>query len=227
MKHVLITGANRGLGLSFVQQYLQAGWQVVATCRPQSQAHELQALACEQLEIVPMDVCNDQHIHALATYLGERALDLVINNAGVYGPRPQPLGSIERQAWRDVLEANTLSPLMLIQAIANNLSERQGTFAVVSSKMGSITENANGAEYMYKSSKAAVNQVVKSLSIDLAPLGITVVALHPGWVRTDMGGASAGLPIVESTTGMKSVLDNVQKSDNGGFFNYDGTPIAW
>ena len=227
MKRALITGSNRGLGLSLVNKYLQDGWQVIATYRDPNNISDLQALAREQLELVQMDACHDEDIQRLAGYLSGRELDLIINNAGVYGPRPQPLGSIDRQQWREVLEANTLAPLMLIQAVVNNLSARHGTFAVISSRMGSIAENTGGGEYMYKSSKAAVNQVVKSLSIDLADQGITVVALHPSWVRTDMGGAYADLSIDESTAGMKRVLDQLTQADNGGFFNYDGRAIAW
>ena len=227
MQHVLITGANRGIGLALTQHYLKAGWQVIATYRKAYDIESLQALSCPQLALMQADVGNDEDLENLAQQLESKGLDLIINNAGVYGPRNQALGTIDRQTWRDVLEVNTISPLMLAQALAQNLAQNKGTLAIISSKMGSIDDNSGGTGYIYRSSKTAVNQVIKSLSIDLAPYDITVVALHPGWVRTDMGGPNGQIDVPESVAGLTQVIANLSSDQSGHFINYDGNEIAW
>lgn len=227
MKHVLITGANRGIGLRLTQHYLDAGWQVIGTYRNSNDLADLDALACPQLALIQTDVSKDEDLANLAEHLHGRALDLIINNAGVYGPRNQALGTIDRATWRQVLEVNTISPLMLAQALADNLAEKQGTLAIISSKVGSIDDNSSGAGYIYRSSKTAVNSVIKSLSIDLAPYNIKVVALHPGWVRTDMGGPNGLIDVDESVAGLTKVIDGVTQSQSGHFINYDGNELPW
>jgi NAD(P)-dependent dehydrogenase (short-subunit alcohol dehydrogenase family) len=226
MQQLLITGANRGIGLEFTQQYLANGWRVYATYR-QHTGEALAALACDQLTLLPLDVTADDSITNLQKQLHGVELDLVISNAGVFGPKDQSLGTVSRQQWLDVLNVNSVAPLMLAQAVHENLSAKGGTFAVLSSRMGSIGGNDGGALYLYRSSKAAVNQVVKSLSIDLKQLGINVVALHPGWVQTDMGGANASINTHTSVNGLRRVLAKVGPDDTGSFINYDGTSIAW
>lgn len=227
MQHVLITGANRGIGLRLTQHYLNAGWQVIGTYRNSNDLAALDALACPQLALIQADVSKDEDLANLAEHLHGRALDLIINNAGVYGPRNQALGTIDRETWRQVLEVNTISPLMLAQALADNLAEKQGTLAIISSKVGSIDDNSSGAGYMYRSSKTAVNSVIKSLSIDLAPFNIKVVALHPGWVRTDMGGPNGLIDVDESVAGLTQVIAGVTQAQSGHFINYDGNELPW
>ncbi|MDP6968765.1 MAG: SDR family oxidoreductase [Gammaproteobacteria bacterium] len=227
MQHILITGANRGIGLQLTKHYLQAGWQVIATYRNAYDNDALQALECPQLAMLQVDVGSDEDLRNLATHLHGRGLDLVINNAGIYGPRDQTLGTIDRQTWRQILEVNTISPLMLAQALADNLAQNQGTLAIISSRVGSIDDNSGGAGYMYRSSKTAVNQVTKSLSIDLAPRHIKVVALHPGWVQTDMGGPNALITVTESVAGLTNVIANLTSAQSGQFINYDGDGINW
>lgn len=227
MQHILITGANRGIGLQLTKHYLQAGCQVIATYRNAHDCKQLEDLQCPQLALIQADVGNDQDLNNLAQFLHGRGLDLIINNAGVFGPRNQELGTIDRETWRQVLEINTISPLMLAQALADNLAQNKGTLAIISSKVGSIDDNSGGAGYMYRSSKTAVNQVVKSLSIDLAPYKIPVVALHPGWVRTDMGGPNGLIDVQESVSGLSQVIDRINMKQTGQFFNYDGSRIPW
>ncbi len=227
MQHVLITGANRGIGLRLTQHYLAAGWQVIGTYRSDHDLAQLDALACPQLALIQADVCNDDDLANLAQQLDGRALDLIINNAGVYGPRNQALGTIDRQTWRQVLEVNTISPLMLAQALADNLAAKQGTLAIISSKVGSIADNDSGAGYLYRSSKTAVNSVIKSLSIDLAAYNIKVVALHPGWVRTDMGGPNGLIDVDQSVAGLTKVIATLEQNQSGHFINYDGSPLPW
>ena len=226
MQQLLITGANRGIGLEFTQQYLANGWRVYASYRQQP-GDALAALACDQLTLLPLDVAEDDSIASLQEQLNGVELDLVINNAGVFGPKDQSLGTVSRQQWLDVLNVNSVAPLMLAQAVHKNLRAKGGTFAVLSSRMGSIEGNDGGALYLYRSSKAAVNQVVKSLSIDLKQFGINVVALHPGWVQTDMGGANASINTHTSVNGLRQVLATIGPDDTGSFINYDGTSIAW
>lgn len=226
MQQLLITGANRGIGLEFTQQYLAQGWHVYATYRQQP-GEALAALACDQLTLLPLDVTEDDSIAALQEQLNGAELDLVINNSGVFGPKDQNLGTVSRQQWLEVLNVNSVAPLMLAQALHENLRVKGGTFAVLSSRMGSIEGNDGGALYLYRSSKAAVNQVVKSLSIDLKQFGINVVALHPGWVQTDMGGANASINTHTSVNGLRQVITKIVPANSGQFINYDGTAIAW
>ncbi len=230
MKQLLITGANRGIGLEFTQQYLRHGWRVYATYR-NNPGTELEALACDQLTLLPLDVAEDDGILALQHTLKGVDLDLIINNAGAFGPTAtgQALGTVSRKTWLDVLNVNSVAPLMLAQALHKHLATKGGTFAVLSSRLGSIGENGtdNNGLYIYRSSKSAVNQVVKCLSIDLETQGITVVALHPGWVRTDMGGPSAAIDTQTSVNGLRHVLESISLKDSGRFINYDGSAIAW
>lgn len=226
MKQLLITGANRGIGLELTQQYLANGWQVYATYRQQS-GTALAALACDQLTLLPLDIAEDSSILALQEQLNGIELDLIINNAGIFGRRDQSLGTVSRQEWLEVLNVNSVGPLMLAQAMHHNLASKQGTFAILSSRVGSIGENDGGSLYLYRSSKTAVNQVVKSLSIDLKPKHINVIALHPGWVRTDMGGPNGSIDVQTSVNGLRQVLAQVKAADSGRFINYDGTAIAW
>jgi len=226
MKQLLVTGANRGIGLEFTQQYLANGWHVYATYREQP-GTALASLACDQLTILPLDVAEDASIWVLQEQLSGVNLDLIINNAGLFGPRDQSLGKVSRQQWLDVLNVNSVAPLMLAQALHNNLTTKQGIFAVISSRMGSIDENDGGSLYLYRSSKTAVNQVVKSLSIDMQAQGIKVIALHPGWVRTDMGGPNGSIDTQTSVSGIRQVLEHIRPADSGRFINYNGAAIAW
>ncbi|HCI02210.1 MAG TPA: short-chain dehydrogenase [Oceanospirillaceae bacterium] len=227
MPNVLITGANRGIGLQLTKHYIEAGWEVIATYRNAEGNEALQALASPQLTLLQADVTNDEGISKIASYFQGQGLDLLINNAGIYGPRDQTFGKVERQAWREILEVNTISPMMLAQSLADSLAQNKGTLAIISSKVGSIDDNTSGNAYMYRSSKTAVNQVIKCLSIDLGPRDITVVSLHPGWVRTDMGGPNGSIDVVESVAGLTNVIAHVSADQNGHFINYDGSPIPW
>ena len=177
--------------------------------------------------MLPLDVTEDASISTLQEQLSGIELDLIINNAGIFGPREQSLGTVSRQQWLEVLNVNSVAPLMLAQALHSNLAAKRGTFAVMSSRMGSIDNNDGGALYLYRSSKTAVNMVVKSLSVDLQDQGINVIALHPGWVRTDMGGPNGSIDTQTSVNGLRQVLDHISPADSGRFINYDGTSIAW
>jgi NAD(P)-dependent dehydrogenase (short-subunit alcohol dehydrogenase family) len=227
---ILITGANRGIGLKLSEQFAEDGWQVLACCRNPADAGELQALSDKGLaiEIHALDVTNYEQMAALAGQLGDRPIDILLNNAGIYGSKGTGFGDIEAQEWRQVLEVNTIAPLMLVQAFVEQVAaSRQKLVAVIGSKVGSIADNTSGGSYIYRSSKTAVNQVVKSLSIDLADRGISVISLHPGWVQTEMGGPNAEISTDESVSGLKNILQTAGLGQSGQFIEYDGSSIPW
>jgi NAD(P)-dependent dehydrogenase (short-subunit alcohol dehydrogenase family) len=226
MPTVLITGSNRGLGLEFVRQYANEGWRVYACCRTPAKASELSALASETVTIHALDVGDFGAIEALASELSGVALDVLINNAGVFGDG-SPLGSIDYEVFRKTLEINTLAPLRMTECFLPHVEAGSAKkIAHVTSRMGSIADNGSGGRYAYRSSKAALNMVNKSLSQDLGSRAITVV-LHPGWVATDMGGPGAPLQAPESVTGMKKVIAGLSAEDTGRFYNWDGGELPW
>ncbi|CZF80962.1 C-factor [Grimontia celer] len=228
-KYLLITGANRGIGLALTQIYLDAGWHVDACCRQPFEATDLNALATqyESLSIHALDVTDHAAIDALAQSLSGKQFDLILNNAGYYGPKGYGFGNTDMDEWRKVLEINTLAPLKIAEAFYPHLLATKGTFAAVSSKVGSMTENTSGGGYIYRSSKAALNSVVKSLSNDLSSQGIIAIALHPGWVQTEMGGPNALISADESAQGLYAVLESLEIKDSGRFLNYQGQEIPW
>lgn len=228
---VLVTGANRGLGLEFARQYAADGWKVHAACRNPAGAGDLTALAAAsggRIEVAAIDVADGESVKAAAERLAGQPIDLLINNAGVGSPKAQRLGGLDYAAWSRVLDTNTLGPVRVTEAFLPNLERGRGKKVVtITSKMGSIDDNGSGGSYAYRTSKAAVNMAVKSLSIDLAPRGITCIVVHPGWVRTDMGGPSGLISPEESITGIRRIVARLTPADAGRFFNYDGKPIAW
>ena len=231
MKTVLVTGSNRGIGLEFVTQFLDRGYKVIATSRKISESKELLHLKdrfSDRFDILELDLSSDGSIDNFVTLIGSRPIDIFVNNAGIMGPRNLQLNQVSSSPWLEVFRVNTIAPILITQGILNNiLSGFDKKMFYVSSRVGSIEENTGGAMYAYRSSKAALNQVVKSLSIDLSELKITAIALHPGWVLTDMGGPNALIDAKTSVAGMISVMDNKTLKDSGRFFNYDGKPISW
>lgn len=232
MNTVLITGANRGIGLEFARQYAADGWQVVACCRQPQQAEALNRLADQykdRFSIHRLDVRELTEIDQLSHKLQDLPIDILINNAGVY-PHAQngEFGHISYDDWMEAFRVNTFAPLKMVEALVEQIACSQlKIVATITSKMGSIVDNQRGGSYIYRSSKAAVNMVVKSLAIDLQPRGIIAVLLHPGWVQTDMGGRGALISTKQSVTGMKSILGRVTHSDTGKFIAYDGQHIPW
>lgn len=230
MATVLVIGANRGIGLEFTKQFLARGDKVIGTCRDGSADQELNRLQAEQanLQLLTLDVSSDESIAAFPAQLGDTAVDIFINNAGVYGPRDSVFGNVDEQNWLPVLRINSIAPMLLTQSIIKNLRKGQDKkLLYVTSKMGSIDDNKGGGSYIYRSSKAALNAIVKSISVDLSTEGFTAAVLHPGWVQTDMGGPNALIDAQTSVSGMISVIDNLSSSHAGCFFNYDGDIIPW
>ena len=226
-----ITGCNRGLGLEFVRQLLARGQRVIATCRDIATSTDLTALTLKhsgQPSLVEMDVSDEASMREAVALLNDEAIDVFINNAGMYGPRDANFGNVDGPAMAEVLYTNAVAPVLLTQLLIDNVRKGSGKKLVyVSSKMGSIADNGRGGSYIYRSSKTALNSVVKSLALDLAPEGIATATLHPGWVRTDMGGPNGLIDAPESVSGMLNVIDGLSVANTGQFFNYDGATIAW
>jgi len=227
MPSVLITGANRGLGLEFTRQYAADGWRVFAACRDPAGARDLAAVE-GNVSAETLDVDDGPQVAALANKLSGQPIDVLINNAGIYGPKGVTRDTVVYDAWGQVFRTNAMSPLAVSAAFAANVAQGgQKKIITLSSIMGSIAENNSSGDFFYRSSKAAVNAVMKSLAGDLKSEGITVAVLHPGWVRTDMGGPDASIEAPESVTGMRAVIAGLKESDSGRFLNYDGTEISW
>ncbi len=227
MPSVLITGANRGLGLEFTRQYAADGWRVFAACRDPAGAKDLAAVEGD-VSAETLNVDDGPQVAALANKLSGQPIDVLINNAGIYGPKDLTRDNIDYDAWGQVFRINVMSPLAVSAAFAANVAQGgQKKIVTLSSIMGSIAENNSSGDFIYRSSKAAVNAVMKSLAGDLKSEGITVAVVHPGWVRTDMGGSEAAIEASESVTGMRAVIAGLKQSDSGRFFNYDGTEIPW
>jgi len=231
MPVVLITGANRGLGLEFARQYLADGWQIFAACRNPAAADKLQRLAkgsSGKLTIVPMDVTNSESIRQAAEQLDGVAIDVLVNSAGVSGVSGQRAGHVDYKSWARVLDVNTMGPLRVLESFIDHVARSERRLVVtITSGMGSIGDNTTGGSIAYRSSKAAVNMVMRSAAIDLAPRHVTCVVVNPGWVRTDMGGPSATLTPLESVTALRRLIATMGPEHSGKFYNYDGSEYPW
>lgn len=226
---VLVTGTNRGIGLEFVRQYATDGWRVLACCRDPRSAAALNGLASASrgnVSVHALDVADFDQIERLALTLAGQAIDLLINNAGFY---PQgEFGSADYAAWDKAFRINAMAPMKMAECFVEHVAcSRMRKIATLSSKMGSLADNGSGGSYPYRASKAAVNMVMKSLAIDLKPRGIAAITLHPGWVRTEMGGPNALIEAERSVAGMRTVMDQLSIHNTGRFVAYDGQEIPW
>ena len=230
MATILVTGANRGIGLEFVKHYLDRGEQVIGTYRDIVSSDKLIQMGevYDSLKTLTLDVSSDESLKYFSDQLGDIPIDIFINNAGVYGPRNSTFNNVDEKNWIPVLRINAIAPLILTQLIIENLRRSSVKKLIyITSKMGSIDDNKGGGSYVYRSSKTTLNAVVKNISIDLAREGMLVTLLHPGWVRTDMGGPNGLIDTNTSVSGMIKVIDGLEQSLSGSFFNYDGTEIPW
>ena len=217
MPKVLITGANRGLGLEFARQYKDAGWDVIATAREASPDLDDLGLEVEKLEMSDLDAVER---------FGKRfdRLDLLIANAGTYGPREARDAKAGRQ-WAETFVVNTIAPFLLAQSVLPAVKSARGKLIAVSTKMGSIADNTSGGFIAYRSSKSALTSAWRSLAVDNPD--VVCAVLHPGWVQTRMGGSSAPLEPEESIAGMRRVIDSLGPEQSGSFFAYDGAEVPW
>jgi NAD(P)-dependent dehydrogenase (short-subunit alcohol dehydrogenase family) len=227
MTTVLVTGANRGLGLEFVRQYAALGAEVIATCRDPSAATELRALAGPRVSVQPLDVNDPVQTQALVASLQGRAIDVFVCNAGINSP-PATIDAVDEDGFLSVMRTNVMAPMRLVGLLADHVARsEQRTILFLGSRMGSVGTNERGGAYVYRASKAALHAVVKSLSIDLAPRGIVCVLLHPGAAKTAMAGARGTVEVADSVAGMLAIANRPGIAINGRFFNYTGEEIPW
>ncbi len=228
-RNILITGANRGIGLEFAKQYADDCEKLYACARHPETAEDLQRLAADHdnVEVLQLDVTDGAQLDRLADYLKGQSVDLLINNAGVLGPSPDEW-PLDQAAWRRVLEVNTIAPMRVATAMMDSLEQDGGAvMANITSKMGSIGDNESGKAHIYRSSKAGLNAAMKSLAIDKKDDNLVVLLLHPGWVKTAMGGPNALIDVKTSVDGMKRIIDQADLKDSGNFFDYSGSIIPW
>jgi NAD(P)-dependent dehydrogenase (short-subunit alcohol dehydrogenase family) len=228
---ILITGANRGLGFEFARQYVADGWRVFAACRNPTTASELRRLAQvpgDMLNIIAMDVTDVESVRNAAIQLKDVAINVLINSAGIAGVPGLKTGNVDYESWAHVFDVNTMGPLRVIESFADHIARSERRLVVtITSGMGSLADNTSGGSIAYRSSKAAVNMVMRSAAIDLAPRGIICVLVNPGWVRTDMGGPKAPLSPQESVTAMRGLIEAFGPNQSGKFYNYDGREYPW
>lgn len=232
MPSILITGSNRGLGLEWTRQYIQLGWHVYATCRHPERADELQQLKQDHANISlhRLDVTQPEEIATVAAQLDGQAIDILLNNAGVYLEKfdQSKLRHFDYGDWEETFRVNTLGAIRVTEAFTKHVVRSQKRLVVaISSHMGSIAEIESPGSYAYRSSKAALNAAMKGISLELKQQRVGVLLLHPGWVKTRMGGARALIDTKESVDGMRSVVERFDLSMSGGFYRFDGSIIPW
>lgn len=221
---VLITGANRGLGLEFARQYAGAGWRVIGTARRPDAATELVNLG---VEVVQLDVTDLASVTRLARVLDGRPIDVLVNNAGIF-PMATTVPEIDFDDVLRTLDVNTVGPMRVTQALLPNLrlgSEKK--IINITSNLGSIADNTDGRFYGYRESKAALNMFTRSLAAELRGEGFTCIVMNPGWVQTDMGGPNAPLEAPESIAGIRAVIDRLTPADSGTFWTHEGQQLPW
>ncbi len=220
--NILVIGASRGLGLEFVAQYRAEGAAVTATARSDDGLARLRTLGATAL---PLDVADDASAARLSAQIAGQAFDMLIVNAGVFGPRTQGLVTPAQAEFDAVMHTNVLGPMRVLSQLATVLAPG-ARLAVLSSRMGTMAGRSSNAGWLYRASKAALNSVLTDTALALAGRAICV-ALHPGWVRTDMGGSGADLEPSRSVADMRSTLAGLTPEQHGAFLNHDGTPLPW
>ena len=230
MTTVLITGANRGIGLELTRRYQEDGAQVLAVCRDLGNAGALQDLvesATGTLTILECDVTSETDVAALAEKVGTRTIDLLINNAGIMGPERQNRDDMDYEGWAETFAVNSMAPLRISQKLLDNVAASEHPRIVtVTSQMGQLSRQSTGA-YAYRTSKTAANMVMHLLHLELNPKGIICIPCHPGWVQTDMGGAAADITVEESASGLKTLFDNLTQEQSGRFWAWNGSEMEW
>lgn len=230
MPTLLITGANRGIGLELCKQYAEKNWEVHACCRNPKTAKDLNQLADDHsaLTIHALEVTQEDQMNALKNALKNKPIDMLINNAGVHALGASQFGKGDDKAWEEAVAVNLIAPMRMMEHFVENIADSdKKIIASMSSKMGSMDDNGSGGAYAYRATKAALNAVMVSAAHDLRHLDITALILHPGWVRTDMGGPHGEISAEECGTMLSKILDNCTLEDSGKFFDIDGSTIPW
>ena len=225
MKNILITGANRGIGLKFAE-ILSANNNIYATARDITKANDLEKL--DNTELLELDLLDKDSIKSFCSELKDIPLDMIINNAGIFQDEQMEETILDPELWLDEIMINAIGPVVLSQKLKENImSGNDKKIIFISSQMGSIDDNYSGGYYFYRTSKSALNSAAKSLSIDWKADDISVLMLHPGWVRTDMGGSNAKLDIDTSVSKMLDVINSLDMGKTGTFLNYEGKKLEW
>lgn len=230
MTKILITGASRGIGLEFVRQYAQEGADIIATCRDPKTATALNEVARAsngKVRVLPLDAASQESVARLARELEDEPIDIVINNAGISGPRHQSAGAIDPEGWLDTFRTNTIGPALVAQALHKNVKRGQEKKVIAITSMMGSTADHGGGMYAYRSSKAALNNVMRGLSREWAKDGIVVGILHPGWVRTDMGGKNAAVAVEDSVRGLRKQIAQLNQETSGTYRDYAGAELHW
>ncbi len=232
MPSILITGSNRGLGLEWTRQYARLDWKVYATCRHPDAADELQQLKHDypKIEIHRLDVTRADEINSVAEKLRTQDIDILLNNAGVYLEKfeSSTLGHIDYSAWEDTFSVNPLGAVRVTESFLDHVAgSRKRLVVAITSHMGSIAEIDHPGSYAYRSSKAALNAAMKGISVALQPRRVGVLLLHPGWVKTRMGGPDALISTATSVGGMRAIIEHFDFERSGSFYRYDGSVIPW
>jgi len=224
MPTVLITGASQGIGLEFVRQYRAEHWDVAATVRDSAGEARVKETGAEAFNL---DVRDFKAVQDFVKSWGSRPIDVLIANAGTYGDDLR-FDSQSMEDWLNVIQTNTIAPVMLALGLSDCIARsREKKLVAITSLMGSIADNTSGAHIPYRTSKAALNMAWKTLAIDLAPRGVLTAVLHPGWVKTRMGGDNALIEARDSVTNMRSVIASLAKKDTGAFMRYNGARLPW
>lgn len=218
---VLVIGASRGIGREIVRQYRDDGWAVHATVRKAADVAELEATGCT---VHRLDVASAAEWSAFGKRIETFAFDVAIHNAGIAGPESD---APTRDDFDATMRTNVWAAMQMLPVVAPRVVAAHGKLVVISSRMGSIGVRESAGLTTYRASKAALNSVLKDASLVYGPQGATCIAMHPGWVKTDMGGATADLDVADSAAGIRRTIAGIGHDDNGCFFNHDGSAIPW
>ena len=226
MTTILVTGANHGIGLEFVKQYAAEGVDIVACCREPAKAAALKAIK-GNVRVMTLDVADPKSVEAMVRDLKGEPIDILINNAGVGGPRDAKPNTLDMDAWIKVFAINSVAPMLVAYGLRENLLKgRDKKIATITSVLGSTVQNGGGMQ-PYRASKAAVNNLMHGLSKDWAADGIAIGIFHPGWVATDMGGASAPVKPEDSVRGLRARIAELSAKNSGTYRDFKNEEIAW
>lgn len=222
---VLITGANRGIGLALAEQFIERGYQVIGTARNTSKSKDLEKLGAQ---VEQLDVTDQDSINGLANRLKAQTIDILINNAGIVGHTSRELAELDVNALAQVYDVNALGPLRVMQALFDNVARSEQKLVInISSTMGSIERNTWGSTVGYRASKAALNMINKTMAVDYGKQGLTFVVMHPGYVKTDMNAGEGQYTAEQSATGLANVITGLTHENNGMFFDHLGMKLPW
>tara|TARA_B100001027_G_scaffold150273_1_gene105367 strand:- start:32 stop:709 length:678 start_codon:yes stop_codon:yes gene_type:complete len=225
MHNILIIGANRGIGLEFARQYSNGNYNVFATTRNRSDSKELNSI--KNIKVFDLDLNSDESLDNFTQNISSQKIDILIHNAGIFSDE-QLDDDLDINAWMNEMRINAIIPIILARKLKRNIEMGSNKKIIfISSQMGSIDDNYSGRFYFYRSSKSALNSAAKSLSIDWKEDGISILILHPGWVKTDMGGGNAKLEIPDSISQMIKVINDLNLNNSGSFVNYAGAKLEW